>query len=148
MAAMPDAIAAIKNDIVTAGPAKLCATSPANTYTPNPNVDPTPSAVKSNKFSTRAKFVSLPSLFSCLRRFNARQYPAIIFNWFRFCCQWFLFWETKTLSPLRPIRCDTSFKCNWFSNFAFTWCSRIQQFVSGTRSVQKINKIICSNGII
>lgn len=80
MAAMPDAIAAIKNDKITAGPAFLYATLPANTYTPKPNVDPTPSAVKSNKLSTRAKFVSPSSLFSCFRRFNARQYPAIIFN--------------------------------------------------------------------
>lgn len=55
----PETTAAIANDNTTAGPAMDLATTPANTYTPHPNVAPVPSAVKSKKVNTRFSF-SLP----------------------------------------------------------------------------------------
>lgn len=56
-----DATAATKNDIQTAGPAIVFATDPAKTYTPNPNVEPTPKAVRSNNVKTLARGLSSPS---------------------------------------------------------------------------------------
>ncbi|KOX79277.1 hypothetical protein WN51_09079 [Melipona quadrifasciata] len=43
-----DAIAAIANEITTAGPAVVFETDPASTYTPTPSVEPIPRAVRSN----------------------------------------------------------------------------------------------------
>ena len=54
-----DTTAAMAKDRTTAGPAIDLATAPANTYTPHPNVEPVPNAVKSKKVNTRLSF-SLP----------------------------------------------------------------------------------------
>lgn len=43
-----DAIAAIANETITAGPAIVFETEPARTYTPTPRVEPIPRAVRSN----------------------------------------------------------------------------------------------------
>lgn len=58
-----ETVAARINDNTTAGPATDLATVPANTYTPHPNVEPVPSAVKSTTFNTRLNF-SFPTSIS------------------------------------------------------------------------------------
>lgn len=54
-----EAIAAIRNDIITAGPAWYLLTFPANTYTPTPRVLPMPRAVKSNVVRHLARRLSV-----------------------------------------------------------------------------------------
>lgn len=49
-----DVMAAMRKEMVTAGPATSLATAPARTYTPTPRVLPTPRAVRSFSPSTLA----------------------------------------------------------------------------------------------
>lgn len=53
-----DAIAAMANETITAGPAIVFETEPARTYTPTPRVEPIPSAVRSNVDKHLANLVS------------------------------------------------------------------------------------------
>lgn len=53
-----DAIAAIANETITAGPAIVFETEPARTYTPTPRVEPIPRAVRSNVDKHLANLVS------------------------------------------------------------------------------------------
>lgn len=53
-----DAIAAMANEMTTAGPAVDLATVPARTYTPTPRVEPIPKAVRSRVDKTLASLES------------------------------------------------------------------------------------------
>jgi len=53
-----DTAAAMAKERTTAGPAMDLDTAPANTYTPQPKVDPVLRKTKSNRFNTRFSFSS------------------------------------------------------------------------------------------